>query len=154
MPEGLSPTPTPPPSTPTIITLTALNVQTGALKRLKTGQCNLRPPSFVHNNTHKHTHTHTASKSACRHFLFTNILTRAATVPVSPGGKARGRPSSAGLHQWRAAAPGAEGWWDPPGTGGHPQTGAAAHSPPGLARLPGLPAPLHAHPQFGHLQPS
>lgn len=87
-------------------------------------------------------------------FLFTNILTRAATVPVSPGGKARGRPSSAGLHQWRAAAPGAEGWWDPPGTGGHPQTGAAAHSPPGLARLPGLPAPLHAHPQFGHLQPS
>lgn len=82
------------------------------------------------------------------------IMTRVATVPVPPGGAARRRRSSAGLHQRRAAAPGAEGRGNPSGAGGGHQTGAATHSPPGPAGLPGLPAPLHANSQVSHLQPS
>lgn len=78
----------------------------------------------------------------------------AAAVPVPPGG-AEGRPRrSAGLHQQRAAAAGAEGRRHPPGPGGRHQTGAAAHSSTGPAGLPGPPAPLHAHSQVCHLQPS
>lgn len=80
-------------------------------------------------------------------------MTRAATVPVPPGGAARRHRSSAGIHQRRAAAPGAEGRRDPLGAGGGHQTGAPTHSPSGPTGLPGLPAPLHAHSQVSHLQP-
>lgn len=83
-----------------------------------------------------------------------NIRTRAATVPVPIGGAARRSWSSAGLHQRRAAAPGAEGRGDPSGARGGHQTGAAAHSPSGPAGLPGLSASLHAHSQVCNLQPS
>lgn len=77
-----------------------------------------------------------------------------ATVPVPPGGERGGSRLSAGLHKQQAAAAGAEGRRHPSGPGGGHQTGAAAHSSTGPAGLPGLPAPLHAHPQVCDLQPA
>lgn len=81
-------------------------------------------------------------------------MTHVATIPVPPGGAARRSWSAAGLHQRRAAASGAESRGNPSGAGGGHQTGAATHSPPGPAGLPGIPAPVHAYSQVGHLQPS
>ena len=81
-------------------------------------------------------------------------MTGAASVPVPPGGAARRPRSSAGIHQRRAAASGAEGRGDPSGAGAGHHAAAATLSTSGPAGLPGLPAPLHAHSQLGHLQPS
>ena len=100
-----------------------------------------------------HPHTPQLCSDSPR-FLTIYVKTRVATVPVPPGGAARRRRCSAGLHQRRAAAAGAEGRRDPPGAGGGHQTGAAAHPAPRPARLPGLPAALHAHSQVSHLQPA